>query len=84
MDNYRPITLTNAINKIWTACIVMLATDSLESRKMLSTEQEGFRADRSCDRAFAHFGLSVEDAHSHKKGIVLYMLPKLERGISLH
>ncbi len=36
LDNYRPITLTNAIYKLWTTCIVILATDSIESRKILS------------------------------------------------
>jgi len=41
---------------------------------MLSPEQEGFRPDRSCDRAFTHLELCVEDAHSHKKYIVLCYL----------
>ena len=36
--------------------------------------QEGFRAERSCDRAITHLGLCVEDAHSHKKDIVLCYL----------
>jgi hypothetical protein len=33
LDNYRPITLANALYKLWTICIVMLATDYVESRK---------------------------------------------------
>ena len=41
---------------------------------MLSPEQEGFGADRSCDRAITHSWLCVEDAHSHKKAIVLCYL----------
>jgi hypothetical protein len=52
----------------------MLATDYIESRKMLSPEQECFRAERSFNRAITHLGLCVEDAHSHKKSIVLCYL----------
>ena len=74
MDNYRPITLANAIYKLWTTCIVILATYYIDSRKILSPEQEGFRAERSCGRAITQLGLYVEDAHSHKKDIVLCYL----------
>jgi hypothetical protein len=71
LDNYRPITLANALYKLWTTCIVVLATDYIESRKILSPEQEGFIVECSCDRAITHLRLYVEDAHSHKKDIVL-------------
>ena len=39
LDNYRPITLANALYKLLTTCIVILATDYIESRKILSPEQ---------------------------------------------
>jgi len=74
LDNYRPITLANALYKLWTTCIVIFATDYIESRRILSPEQEGFRAERSCDKAITHLGLGVEDAHSHKNDIVLCYL----------
>ena len=61
----------------------MLATDYIESRKFLSPEQEGFRADRSCDTTFAHLGLCVEDAHFHKKDIVLCYLDFKEVFLSI-
>jgi hypothetical protein len=35
LDNYRPITLTSALYKLRTTCISMLATDYVESRKIL-------------------------------------------------
>jgi hypothetical protein len=54
--------------------IVTLATDYIHSRKILSPEQEGFRADYSRARAVTHLSLCMEDAHSHKKGIVLCYL----------
>ena len=52
----------------------MLATDYIESRKILSPEHEGFKADRSCARAITHLGLCVEDAHTRNKDIVLCYL----------
>ncbi len=52
----------------------MLATDYIESGKRMSPEQEGFRAERSCDIAITHLRRCVEDAHSHKKNIVLCYL----------
>jgi hypothetical protein len=39
LDNYSPITLANALYKLWTTCIVMLATDYVESRKIRIPEQ---------------------------------------------
>ena len=36
LDNFRPITLANAIYRLWATCIVILATDYIESRKILS------------------------------------------------
>jgi hypothetical protein len=36
LDNYRLIALANALYKLWTTCIVTLATDYIESRKLLS------------------------------------------------
>ncbi len=74
LDNYMPITLANALYKLWTTCIVILATDYTESRKILSPKQEGFRADRSCARAVTHLSLCVEDAQTSKKDIVLCYL----------
>jgi len=33
LDNYHPITLANALYNLWTAYIVMIATDYIESQK---------------------------------------------------
>jgi len=74
LDNYRPITRANAIYKLWTTCIVIIATDYIESRKIPSPEQEGFISDRSCARAVTHLSLCVGDAHTSKKDIVLCYL----------
>ena len=74
LDNCRPITLVKALYTLWTTCIVILATDYIESSEFLSPEQEGFKADRSCDRPITHLGLCVVDAHSHKKDIVICYL----------
>jgi len=74
LNKYRSITLANALYTLWTTCIVILTTDYIESRKIVNPEQEGFRAERSCDKAITHLGLCVEDALSHKKDIVLCYL----------
>jgi len=74
LDNYLPITLANAIYKLLTTCIVPLGMDYIESRKSTSSKQEGSRAERSCARAITRLSLCVEDAISHKKGIVLCYL----------
>jgi len=71
LDTYRPITSANAIYKLCTTCIVILATDYIKSRKILSPEQEVFRADRSCARAVTRLSLCVKDAHTSKKDIIL-------------
>ncbi len=46
----------------------------MESRKILSPEQEDFRADRSCVHAITHLGLCIEDAHTLNIDIVFYYL----------
>jgi hypothetical protein len=68
------MTLANAIYKLWTTCIVILATDYIESRKIISPEREGFRADRSCARPVTHLNLCVEDAHASGKDTILCYL----------
>jgi len=42
LDNPHPIALANALYKLWTTCIVIMATDYIEARKIPSPEQEGF------------------------------------------
>ena len=52
----------------------MMATDYVESRKILSPEQEGFRTDRSYSRAITHLGMCIKDANTHNKDIILCYL----------
>jgi len=52
----------------------ILATDYTESKKIATSEQEGLRADRSYTRAINTLSLCVEDANTHKHGIVLCYL----------
>ena len=74
MDNFRTITLANALYMLWTTRIVTLTTNCIESRKIPSSGQEGFRMERSCARAVTRLSLCVKDARSHKKNIVLCYL----------
>ena len=66
--------MANALYKLWTTCIVILATDYIEACKILSPEQEECRSDHSCSMAITHLSLCVEDAHTHKKDIILSYL----------
>jgi hypothetical protein len=36
LDNYRPITLANALYKLYTTCIFVMAPEYVESQKILS------------------------------------------------
>jgi hypothetical protein len=76
LDHYRrPITLANAlVYKLWVTCLVTLAKEYVESRKVLSPEQESFRANHSCARAITRLSLCIEDAHARNKDIVLCYL----------
>ena len=65
-----------------TTCVVAIATSNIESRKICSPEQEGFRAGRSYARAIIHLSLCVENTHSHKKDIVLGYLDFKEAFLS--
>ena len=33
LDNFRPITLTNVLYKLWAPCLAILAMDYMEARK---------------------------------------------------
>jgi hypothetical protein len=45
--------------------------DYVETHKIASPEQEGFRANRSCSRAKAHLSLCIENAHTYGKDILI-------------
>ena len=46
MNNYRPLSMSNHIGKIWERCINSLIINHLEVNKLLSENQEGFRPHR--------------------------------------
>ena len=74
LDNYRPIALAPVIYKLWASCLTIMASRYVESNKILSPEQEGFRGGRSTARAILHLLLGVEDAHDNKKDVVICYL----------
>jgi hypothetical protein len=43
LQNYRPITLANVLNKLWASCLAILAMDYIEASKIIRPEQGGFR-----------------------------------------
>jgi hypothetical protein len=68
------MTLANALYKLWAYCLAILAIDYVEAHKIISPEQEGFRAGRSCSRALTHLSLCIEDSHAHDKDILIAYL----------
>ena len=70
--NYRPVILANALYKLWTLCLTILAMDYYgEAHKITSPEQGGFKAGRSCSRAITQLSLCIEGAHINDKGILI-------------
>ena len=74
LDNYRPIALAPILYKLWASCLTILASNYVESHKILSPEHEGFRWRRSMARAILHLLLGIEDAHPHNKDILICYL----------
>ena len=46
MSNYRPLSMSNQIGKIWERCVNSIMMDHLEEHKLLCDNQEGFRRKR--------------------------------------
>ena len=44
MSNYRPLSMSNQIGKIWERCVNSIMMDHLEEHKLLCDNQEGFRS----------------------------------------
>ena len=69
------IALAPILYKLWASCQTILASNYVESHKILnSPEQEGFRWRRSTARAILHLLLGIEDAHTHNKDILICYL----------
>jgi hypothetical protein len=64
--NYRPITVLNALSKVFENLILARLEPYIESSCFLSDTQFGFRRGRGC--ADNHFLLSEIMAHSHESG----------------
>ena len=54
-DNYRPISILPVISKIFEKCVHNQLMNYLESNKLLSSKQFGFRRKRSTELATAYF-----------------------------
>ena len=74
VDNYRPIALAPILYTLRASCLTILTSRYVETNKILSPEQEGFRSRRSTARAIMHLLLAIEDAHTHDEDILLCYL----------
>ena len=61
--NYRPISLTSHVTKIFERVIRTQLVDFLESNKLLSLTQHGFRNGRSCLTQLLHCFINNVDRH---------------------
>jgi len=66
-----PITLANAIYKLWAPRLSILAMDYVEANKITSPKQEGYRVSCFCSWVITQRPLCIEDAHIHDKDILL-------------
>ena len=64
LDNYRPITLDNALYILWTTCIVMLATDYVKSRKSSAPNKKALER-TALARDLSHTSYSASKMPTH-------------------
>src|SRR5215469_15293058 len=80
-NNYRPISLTSIVGKIFEAILTNRLVANLEERNLLNSSQHGFRRNRSCLTNLLEFFDVVVNAVKHttsytwtsKKHSILYL-----------
>ena len=57
LDNYRPITLTSCLSKVYAKILERRLSGVLEQTNLLGDGQQGFRSNRGCqDNILLNFG----------------------------
>ena len=73
-ENYRPISLTSHIIKIFERIMHKQISDHLENNSLLSVNQHGFRSKRSClSELLAHYANTIENVFSGSDSDTLYL-----------
>ena len=74
LQNWRPITLTNTVYKLYTGVIARIISDYAEENAILSDAQEGFRKLKNTVRQLLRLITALEDATLYNKELhVLYV-----------
>ena len=74
LKNWRPVTLTNTLYKLWTAVVARLISDYAEEAGILSDTQEGFRRQKNTMRQLLRLLTAIEDSELfHKELHILYI-----------
>ena len=71
IQNYRPISMTNTLSKLWTGLFAMALTDHSEYHQCLSTTQEGFRKGKNTHRQASTLLNTIEDAQVTAQNLYL-------------
>jgi hypothetical protein len=69
IQNYRPISMTNTLAKVWTGLLTVALTDYSENHQCLSSVQEGFRKGKNTHRQISTLLNTIEDAQITGKNI---------------
>ena len=73
MNNYRPLSLTNHIGKLWERCINSFLIQHLEDHKLLSDFQDGFRPKRGTFTGLTKFWeLVTSKVEKHRSLVEVY------------
>ena len=73
MNNYRPLSLSNHIGKIWERCVNSFLIKHLEDHKLLSDYQDGFRPKRGTQTGLTKFWeLVTSKVEKHKSLVEVY------------
>ena len=73
-NNYRPISLTSIVGKLFETIITNRIVAHLEERKLLKNSQHGFRRNRSClTNLLEFFNTVISDVDEYKAYDVIYL-----------
>ncbi|KAL7630702.1 UNVERIFIED_CONTAM: hypothetical protein RMT77_019088 [Armadillidium vulgare] len=73
-NNYRPISLTSIVGKIFEAILASRLVGHLEDHELLNNSQHGFRKNRSClTNLLEFFNEVINNVDNHKSYDVIYL-----------
>ena len=71
LSNYRPLAMANILGKVWTGTLSRVLSHYAETHNILSSTQEGFRAQKNSLRQVRNVINGIEDAKLYNKNLYL-------------